>query len=29
MRARRPELYEALTRRTGNEQETRKVRFGE
>jgi predicted amidohydrolase len=29
MRARRPELYEALTRRTGNEQETRQVRFGE
>lgn len=29
MRARRPELYEALTRRIGNEQETRQVRFGE
>ncbi|HEX8850468.1 MAG TPA: nitrilase-related carbon-nitrogen hydrolase, partial [Gemmatimonadaceae bacterium] len=28
MRARRPELYESLTRRTGNEQETRQVRFG-
>jgi len=29
LRARRPELYESLTRRTGIEQETRKVRFGE
>ena len=29
MRARRPELYETLTRRIGNEQETRQVRFGE
>jgi predicted amidohydrolase len=29
MQARRPELYEALTRRTGNERETRQVRFGE
>jgi len=29
MRARRPELYESLTRRTGQEQETRRVRFGE
>jgi predicted amidohydrolase len=29
LRARRPELYESLTRRTGNEQETRRVRFGE
>ena len=28
LRARRPELYEALTRRTGQEQETRRVRFG-
>jgi predicted amidohydrolase len=28
MRARRPELYDSLTRRTGNEQETRQVRFG-
>jgi len=29
LRARRPELYEALTQRTGNEQTTRTVRFGE
>ncbi|MDP9348263.1 MAG: nitrilase family protein [Gemmatimonadota bacterium] len=29
MRARRPELYESLIRRTGEEQETRRVRFGE
>jgi predicted amidohydrolase len=29
LRARRPELYESLTRRTGQEQDTRKVRFGE
>jgi N-carbamoylputrescine amidase len=29
LRARRPELYESLTRRTGEEQETRRVRFGE
>lgn len=29
LRARRPELYELLTRRTGQEQETRRVRFGE
>jgi predicted amidohydrolase len=29
LRARRPELYESLTRRTGNEQETRRVRFGD
>ena len=28
MRARRPELYESLTKRTGNEVETRRVRFG-
>jgi len=28
LRARRPELYEALTRATGQEQETRRVRFG-
>ena len=28
MRARRPELYGSLTRRTGQEQETRQVRFG-
>ena len=28
MRARRPELYDSLTRPTGNEQETRRVRFG-
>jgi predicted amidohydrolase len=28
MRARRPELYECLTIRTGQEQETRQVRFG-
>jgi predicted amidohydrolase len=28
LRARRPELYESLTRRTGQEQETRRVRFG-
>ena len=29
LRARRPELYGALTERTGQEMETRKVRFGE
>ena len=29
LRARRPELYESLTRRTGQEIETRRVRFGE
>ena len=29
LRARRPELYESLTRRTGKEQETRRVHFGE
>jgi predicted amidohydrolase len=29
LRARRPELYEGLTRRTGEEMETRRVRFGE
>jgi predicted amidohydrolase len=29
MRARRPELYGVLTQRTGIEQETRRVRFGE
>ena len=29
LRARRPELYESLTRRTGLEQSTRQVRFGE
>jgi predicted amidohydrolase len=29
MRARRPELYASLTTRTGREQETRRVRFGE
>ena len=29
LRARRPELYELLTRRTGIEQDTRRVRFGE
>jgi predicted amidohydrolase len=29
LRARRPELYESLARRTGQEQDTRKVRFGE
>jgi predicted amidohydrolase len=28
LRARRPELYECLTRPTGQEQETRRVRFG-
>jgi predicted amidohydrolase len=28
LRARRPELYEPLIRRTGQEQETRRVRFG-
>ena len=28
LRARRPELYECLTRRTGQEMETRRVRFG-
>jgi predicted amidohydrolase len=28
LRARRPELYESLTRSTGNEQATRRVRFG-
>ena len=29
LRARRPELYESLTRATGQEQETWRVRFGE
>jgi predicted amidohydrolase len=29
LRARRPELYESLTRRIGIEQDTRRVRFGE
>ena len=29
LRARRPELYESLTRRIGIEQETRRVRFGD
>lgn len=29
LRARRPELYESLTRRTGQELDTRRVRFGE
>ncbi len=29
LRARRPELYEGLTRPTGNEKTTRRVRFGE
>src|SRR5438034_537955 len=29
LRARRPDLYESLTRPTGQEQETRRVRFGE
>jgi len=29
LRARRPELYESLTRPTGREMETRRVRFGE
>ncbi len=29
LRARRPELYESLTKRTGIEQDTRRVRFGE
>jgi predicted amidohydrolase len=29
LRARRPELYQLLTRPTGQEQETRRVRFGE
>jgi predicted amidohydrolase len=29
LRARRPELYESLAKRTGNEQETWRVRFGE
>ncbi|HEX2602274.1 MAG TPA: nitrilase family protein [Gemmatimonadaceae bacterium] len=29
MRARRPELYESLAKRTGREQDTRRVRFGE
>jgi predicted amidohydrolase len=29
LRARRPELYESLTRPTGREQTTRSVRFGE
>jgi predicted amidohydrolase len=28
LRARRPELYDSLTRRTGQEVETRRVRFG-
>jgi hypothetical protein len=29
LRARRPDLYASLTRPTGQEQETRRVRFGE
>ena len=29
LRARRPDLYGSLTRPTGQEQETRRVRFGE
>jgi hypothetical protein len=29
LRARRPELYEPLVRRTGQEEDTRRVRFGE
>ena len=29
LRARRPELYECLTRRTGQEQQTTRVRFGD
>jgi predicted amidohydrolase len=29
LRARRPELYGSLAVRTGNEQQTRRVRFGE
>ena len=29
LRARRPELYGTLTKRTGQEEETRRVRFGE
>jgi predicted amidohydrolase len=29
LRARRPELYDVLTHRTGQEQETRRVRLGE
>jgi hypothetical protein len=29
LRARRPELYGSLAVRTGNEQDTRRVRFGE
>ena len=29
LRARRPELYDSLTKRTGIEQDTRRVRFGE
>jgi predicted amidohydrolase len=29
LRARRPEMYESLTHRTGKEQQTRSVRFGE
>lgn len=29
LRARRPELYESLVKRTGREQDTRRVRFGE
>lgn len=29
LRARRPELYDSPTRPTGQEQETRRVRFGE
>ncbi len=29
LRARRPEMYESLTRPTGQEQETRRVRFGD
>jgi hypothetical protein len=28
LRARRPELYEVLTRRTGQEEQTQRVRFG-
>jgi predicted amidohydrolase len=28
MRARRPELYEPLVQRTGQEEDTRRVRFG-
>jgi hypothetical protein len=29
LRARRPELYEPLINRTGQEEDTRRVRFGE